>query len=169
MTRSLALLFVCALLAGCGGGDDDGGSDGGDGPSDTAFAAEVNKICAEGEKKISEIQPLPEGDKANNPDEVRAAVAGALEKTAEAYQPYLDRLRDVEPPEELSEGYSAFLDGIEGAFDKIPEVADATRANDQDRLEELAQEFTEVAQDTRPFAEEHGLTECLQDQPEAGG
>ena len=169
MTRSLTLLLVCALLAGCGGDDDDGGSDGGDGSSESAFTAEVNKICAEGEKAISEIEPLPEGEKANNPEEVRTAVANALEKTAEAYQPYLDRLRDVEPPEELAEGYSAFLDGIEGAFDKIPEVADATRANDQERLEELAQEFTDVAQDTRPFAEEHGLTECLQDQPETPG
>jgi hypothetical protein len=172
MTRSLPLLFVCALLAGCGGGDDEGSSEGGDGGgggSRDAFVAEVNKICAEGEQAISEIDPVPQGEEApKTPDEVRTFTADALERTAEAYQPYLDRLRDVEAPEELADGYAAFLEGIEGAFDKIPEVADATRANDRDKLEELAGEFTQVAEETRPFAEQNGLTDCLPDQAESG-
>lgn len=147
-------MLTCALLAGCGGGDDDGGGSG-DGPTREDFAAQVNEICEEGEQEIASIEP--EGG------DTRQAAADALEEASEAYQPYLDRLHDVEAPEEIADEYSRFLDGIESAFNKIPEVAEATRENDEEKLQELADEFTQIAQDTRPFAEENRLSGCLPD------
>ena len=53
--------------------------------------------------------------------------------------------------------------GSSDAFGKIGELADATRENDSAKLQELSQQFTEIAQDTRPFAEQNGLDDCLPD------
>jgi hypothetical protein len=91
-------------------------------------------------------------------------VADALEETADAYAPYLERLRALEPPSELEQDWTSFLDGVESAFDQIPELADATRAGDRGRLRQLSEEFTRIARETRPFAEQHGLDDCLPDE-----
>ena len=90
-------------------------------------------------------------------------VGDLLEETAASYDPYLERLAELEPPEELADEWSSFLDGINEAFDLIPELADATRENDEEQLSELTQRFTEIAGDTRPFAERTGLDDCLPD------
>ena len=87
-----------------------------------------------------------------------------LERTAEAYEPYMERLRALDPPADLAENWTSFLDGVERAFDLIPELADATRAGDQDKLTELSEEFTRIARETRPFAEDNRLDDCLPDQ-----
>ena len=76
----------------------------------------------------------------------------------------LDDLRAVEAPEELREDWSRFLDGIQEAFDKFPELADATRDGDREKLEELTSDFTRIASDTRPFAERNDLQDCLPEQ-----
>ena len=91
-------------------------------------------------------------------------VATVLERTAEAYEPYMERLRELDPPSDLSENWTSFLDGVERAFDLIPELAEATRAGDQKRLEELSTEFTRIARETRPFAEDNRLDDCLPEQ-----
>ena len=86
-----------------------------------------------------------------------------LEQTAEEYRPNLDRMRDLEAPEDLADEWSSFLEGITEAFDLIPELADATRDNDKDKLSELTRKFSDIAGDTRPFAEQTGLDDCLPD------
>jgi len=163
MTRSFLLVLVCALLAGCGGGDDGGGSDDGGGPSKEDFIAQANEICAEGEKKLQEFTPDEPVEQGASAEELRDTVANELEKAAEAYDPYLERLRELDPPDDLADGWTSFMEGIEDAFGKIGELADATRENDSAKLQELSQQFTEIAQDTRPFAEQNGLDDCLPD------
>ena len=158
MTRLLLILtFATAALAGCGGDDSSSTGD---------FVADANKICREGEEKIQEVtreQSESAGD-AESLEEQRKLVADTLERTAEAYEPYMERLRALDPPSDLQENWTTFLDGVESAFDKIPELADATRAGDQQRLTELSEEFTQIARDTRPFAEDNRLDDCLPDQ-----
>lgn len=169
MTRLLLIVaLILAALAGCGGGDDggsNGGSDG-DGPSREQFVADANEICRDGERKVAEITQdgQQELQQAKSDKQRRGAVADSLEQTSEEYRPYLDRLRDLEPPSDLADEWSSFLDGIAEAFDLIPELADATRANDEEQLSELAREFSSIARDTRPFAENAGLDDCLPDQ-----
>jgi hypothetical protein len=157
MTRwALILVLALTAAAGCGGGGDDAGDD---------FVADANRICREGEERLQQVtreqQEAAREQNLNSLDEQQEAVATALEATAEAYAPYMERLRELEPPAELEAGWTGFLDGVGRAFELIPELADATRSDDRDQLRELSTEFTRIAQDTRPFAEDNGLDDCL--------
>jgi hypothetical protein len=164
MTRLLVLLALgLAVLTGCGGGDGD--SDG-DGPSRQEFVNDANAICREGEQKIAEVSRAgrQELQQAGTEQQQRAAVAEILERTTEEYRPYLDRLRELEPPADIAGQWSRFVDGISEAFDLIPELAAATRDNDEQKLAELNRQFTDLARATRPFAQDTGLDDCLPDE-----
>jgi uncharacterized protein YpuA (DUF1002 family) len=163
MARALVTLtFLLAMLAGCGGGDDSDAG-GGDTLTQEEFVSQANKICREGSEKINgttqEIQQKLQD--AKSADEQQKVVADVLEETAKDYDPYLQRLHDLKPPDNLSADWSKFLDGIDKAFDLIPELADATRAGDRDKLSNLTTQFTQIAGDTRPFATKYKLDDCL--------
>jgi hypothetical protein len=158
MTRlALLLLLALGLLAGCGGGDDS---------STEEFVADANRICREGAKKLEEVtrEQQEELGQLDSLEQQQEAVAAALERSAEEYQPYMERLRALEPPDDLADGWDDFLGGVEEAFDLIPDLAEATRGSDRERLRELSEEFTRIARETRPFAEDHRLDDCLPDQ-----
>jgi hypothetical protein len=167
MTRALLLLTLAlALLAGCGGGDDGGGGGGGGSAlSKDKFVSDANKICREGEQKITEVSKgAPEKvQQAKTTEEQQKVIADVLEDTAKEYDPYLARLNDLNPPQELSAGWDEFIGGVGDAFDLIPELADATRAGDRDKLKELTARFTKIADDTRPFAQTNRLDDCMPD------
>jgi hypothetical protein len=164
MARVLLMLAVAlAPLTGCGGGDD-GGSD--DDPTRKEFVADANAICREGEQKIDEVsqEGQQELQEATTEQQRRVAVADILERTTEEYRPYLDRLRELQPPDDLADDWTSFVDGITEAFDLIPELAAATRDNGEQKLAELNRQFTDIASETRPFAEQAGLDDCLPDE-----
>jgi hypothetical protein len=154
----LTLALAVSALAGCGGDDDGGGS----APSREQFVADANRICREGETTRDQQAKIKQ---ASSPQEQQKVVADALESATEEYEPYMDRLRALEPPEDLAKGWGSFLDGVQQAFDLIPELADATREGDRQKLSELTTKFSDIAGDTRPFAQQQGLDDCL---PENG-
>lgn len=162
----LALALGLALVAGCGGGDNDGGGGGGDAMSREDFVAEANKICREGEEKINakaqEVQEKIQ-DAGSNAEDQQKAVADVLEQTAKEYDPYLERLGDLKPPEDLQADWDKFVAGVNDAFELIPDLADATRDGDRDKLSELTTRFSQIAGDTRPFAQKYELDDCLPD------
>jgi hypothetical protein len=167
MTRAfLALVLGLALVAGCGGDDNDGGGGGGDAMSREDFVSEANKICREGEEKINakaqEVQEKIQ-DAGSSAEEQQKAVADVLEETAKEYDPYLERLGDLKPPEDLQADWDKFLAGVNDAFELIPDLADATRDGDRDKLSELTTRFSQIAGDTRPFAQKYKLDDCLPD------
>jgi hypothetical protein len=167
MTRHLVSLGVAlALLAGCGGGDDDGG--GGE-PTKQEFVAEANRICREGEEQIASSTAGLQAEvrRAGSPMAQQKVIADALEDTARDYEPFLHRLHDLEPPESLAGEWGRFMDGIGEAFDLFPQLADAYRESDRAKLSELTGRFAAIARDTRPFAEENGLDDCLPDTGQA--
>jgi hypothetical protein len=168
MTRALlTLTLALALLAGCGGGNGGGGAAGGGGDalSKDAFVAEANKICREGEQKITDVTKGSQEkvQQAKTTEEQQKVIADVLENTAKEYDPYLARLNGLKAPQELSAGWDKFVGGVGDAFALIPELADATRAGDRAKLQELTDTFTKIADDTRPFAQTNKLTDCLPD------
>ncbi len=144
-----------ALLAGCGGGDDDG-------PSKERFVADANRICREGEARIADVTREQRGRLREAVGD-RQAIADVLEATTAAYEPYFERLRALDAPSELEKGWTRFLDGVGEAFDLIPELADATRERDREKLAGLTSKFSAIADETRPFAQQNGLSDCLPD------
>src|SRR5262245_48456268 len=161
----LTLTFALAIFAGCGGDDDSGGNGGGgEAMTQEELVAEANKICREGSEKINaksqEIQQKIQ-DAGADIEAQQKAVADVLEDTAKEYDPYLDRLQDLNPPEDLQDDWEKFVNGINKAFDLIPELADATRDGDEDKLRDLTDDFTKIAGDTRPFASKYKLDDCL--------
>ena len=171
MTRTLLTLGVAlALVAGCGGGDDNkssGGGGGGEPLSQTDLVSKANQICREGSKKINtkaqEVQSKIQ--EAKSAEEQQKVVADVLEDTAKEYDPYLDQLRDLTPPDDLKADWDKFMAGIDKAFGLIPDLADATRDGDRTKLQDLTDQFTQIAGDTRPFAQKYKLDDCL---PENG-
>jgi uncharacterized phage infection (PIP) family protein YhgE len=162
MTRSLlTLALALAFVAGCGGGDDSGG--GGEPLSQDEFVSQANKICREGAAKInSKTQEVKDKiAQAKTAEEQEKAVADVLEETAKEYDPYLERLGDLKAPKDISDDWKKFLDGINDAFDLIPDLADATRDGDKDKLAQLTTKFSQIAGDTRPFAQTYKLDDCL--------
>jgi SMC interacting uncharacterized protein involved in chromosome segregation len=168
MARLLLTLTVALtmLVVGCGGDDSGGGGGGGGGDEMTQeeFVSEANKICREGSEKINakseEIQKKIQ-DAGADVEAQQKALAEVLEDTAKEYDPYLDRLGDLNPPENIQADWDKFLDGINKAFDLIPDLADATRDGDRDKLQDLTTDFTKIAEDTRPFASKYKLDDCL--------
>jgi hypothetical protein len=158
MSRVLSIaLALLAVLAGCGGDEGGGGGDGGGGElSREAFVAEANEICREGEQAIA----------GKFDDE--AATPESLEEIADAYEPYLGRLRALEPPSELSDDWDDFLGGVAEGFELLPDLARAAEAEDTDELERISQRAQEIAEETRPFAQSNDLDDCLPD-GETGG
>lgn len=148
-------MLALALLAGCGGGGDEA-------PSKERFVADANRICREGEARIADVS-REQQDRLRDAAGDRQAIADVLEATTAAYEPYFERLRRLEAPSELQEGWARFLDGVGEAFDLIPDLADATRERDRDALAELTSRFSEIADETRPFAQQNGLSDCLPD------
>jgi hypothetical protein len=168
MTRSLLTFAVgMALLAGCGGDDGNGG---GGTMSRDEFVSKANEICREGAEKINaktqEVQDKIQ--QADSAEEQQKAVADVLEDTAKEYDPYLERLGDLKPPDELSDGWQKFLAGVNDAFDLIPDLADATRDGDREKLSQLTTKFSQIAGDTRPFAQKYELNDCLPENSPSG-
>jgi hypothetical protein len=166
MRRSLLTLALglTIVAAGCGGGGSDGGDHaGGHALSQEEFVSQANRICRAGAEKINakakEVQSRIQD--AKSAEEQQKAVADVLEETAKEYDPYLAQLGDLHPPDAISADWRKFLDGVNEAFDLIPDLADATRAGNRDKLSELTTKFSQIAGDTRPFAQKYKLDDCL--------
>jgi hypothetical protein len=146
MRRLALVVLLVPVLAGCGG----------DSSSSEDFTADANRICREAAAEVAEV--ARETPRSGDP---QAAAADVLERGVAVYEPYMDRLRALEAPEDLRADWDAFLDRVQQAFDLFPRLAAATRTRDRRELSELAGRFTQIAGDTRPFAERQGLEDCL--------
>jgi hypothetical protein len=142
--RRLAVLLLL-VLAGCGGSG---------GPSHEEFAAQANRICREGQARVTEIAEQVEG---RRPEEV----ADAIEQASDEFDPVLRRLRGLEAPEDIRNDWDAFLADIGEATELLGQVADAVRSGDREQGAELAARYEEIARQTRPFAQQYNLDACL--------
>ena len=157
MRLLLLLTLGCALaLASCGGDDEEPAGAGSGGDSD--WTAQVNKICRQNQADSQRIATEVQEEVGSGPK----ATAEIIERSTETSRGLIDDLRDVQTPDDVSEDYDAFLDGIEEGIDLYPELAESVRENKQNP--DLAKDFERLANETRPFAKEHGLSDCIPSQ-----
>jgi hypothetical protein len=158
MRRLTALLLSCSAiaLAACGGDDGD------DSPEpnrvrEDEWAAQVNEICRDNRDRSLAIaaEVRNEGLTGNQ------AAAEVLERAQPLQDELIEDVAEVPAPPELQEDFDRFVDRIRDTLPLFERLAEATREGREDP--ELNTALIEVAADTRPFATEHGLTDCLTD------
>jgi hypothetical protein len=140
-----AALAAVALLAACGcsGGEN----------AEEAFRAEANAICADFDERIDSV-PTPQ-TLAELADSA-AEVAGLIEEGA-------SRLQDLEPPEQVAQAWSDWLDLNDTAAESAAQISAAAAAEDRERIVELAEQADEDEAASDALAEELGLADCVVD------
>ena len=157
MRLSLALLVSGSLLiAGCGGGDDSSSSSGA--TTEKEWAGEVADVCRKSEaaakKAATEGQQKGLGQ--------QELIAYVLDESIPIQKNLVEDLDAIEAPEDIQDDYDQFVSRLREGLPLFEQLADAVRENKRDP--ELEAKFKQLGQDTRPFAEEHGLKACLADQ-----
>jgi ElaB/YqjD/DUF883 family membrane-anchored ribosome-binding protein len=151
MARRLptALLLASALLATAAAGC--GGSDTGQ-VSAEELVSRADQICSEGRERFEEVQ-------AESP----SSASAAAEQTGELAQiagDELDELREIRPPDELSEPYDDYLEARERALELLEQGRDAAEDKDADAYE-AAQAKAAAEQDERlKLARAVGFEQC---------
>ena len=132
----------CTLLlaaAGCTGGS---GSD---------FAGEANALCADYDERIAAVETPADLD--------------ALDRSAEEIAALIEEgtaaLRELEPPEDLEDGFDDWLDLSDQSAANARQISAAAAAGDRERIVELAALAEQNEADADALAEELGLEECL--------
>ncbi|MBJ7471637.1 MAG: hypothetical protein JHD16_10065 [Solirubrobacteraceae bacterium] len=187
----IALSLSAVALAGCGGDDPEpvatpapattpaASTPQAAGPAQTATVEPAVEPEGNGEKKSKKAKDAPEWVNSVNarckqyqddttklmtefsqsgstsPD----AVYGAMDDLVPLGKKMVSDLRSVDVPGDLAQQWTGFLDTLNGAFDLMPKMAKSLSAGKED--EALMTEFQSIEKKTRPFAEEHGLSECL--------
>lgn len=159
-------LVGLVLLAGCGSSDDQGTSDAGSETlSQEEFVEQANALCRENKAEAERIAADAIANAQAEGSTPEEATAEVLERGADGAEQSVEELWELEPPEEVQEDFDEFLGQLERANELIPELARATRENDQESLMQLTTEFLEIAGPTRAFVQEQGITDCLPETP----
>ena len=167
--RLLVLLALCCsvCLVACGGDDEEAAPTGSGAAAESAsgggsedWTTEVNAVCKRSQAETKKLAARAQEDTQATDEKLTAEI---IERSVPLQQELLDELGGVEPPEELAGEYDDFLARIGDGVELFPRLADSIRSGKEDQ--ELAAEFEAIADDTRPFAQEHGLDACV---PEAG-
>ena len=132
----------CALVlaaAGCSGGSGDD------------FAAEANAVCADYDERIAAIETPADLD----------ALSGSAEEIAALIEEGTAALRELQPPEDLADGFDEWLELNDEAAANARQISAAAEAGDRERIVELAALAEEGEANADALAEELGLEECL--------
>jgi hypothetical protein len=139
----VAALAAALIAAGCGGDDDDD-----DIADRAALIQEADAICAEGDREIdAEAQDVFGGAQQEPPPAEQEAF---VEDTViPNIQDQIDQLRELDPPDEDADEFTAILDEAQAALDELEQDPAAFVGGGQNP-------FAEVNQMAREF----GLEEC---------
>jgi hypothetical protein len=138
MKLALLIVVLCSVaVGGCGAGDDAGGGSP-SGPTESEWRSKVTKACkgiqTDSQQVLADVQKEKLGE--------RATAAEVIDRSVPIIEKRLDEMKAIEAPASLRKDYDAFVG----------------------KLAETVELFPRIADDTRPFATEHRLTECLTDQ-----
>lgn len=144
MLRLLLIGALAATLAGCGGG--------GDRLSKEEFVRQ-NETCQEFERKITAL---------GEPENL-GAVEGFADESAEIARDGREKLRDLEPPEDLAESYDRLVETLDEAILAIERIGEAAADGDESEVQRIAEESEQKDADSDRIARELGLDDCAED------
>jgi hypothetical protein len=140
----LAAVGAAALIAGCGGGSDTSSAD--------DFRAQADEVCADANERIGTLtEPGP-------PAEVLPYLQAGLPIQAEE----LERIRALDPPEDLRADFEEATDLLQQRQDAIQQAADRIEAGEDPEavIRDVGPEITRLRDEARAKARELGLSVC---------
>lgn len=158
--KSLAplLAVLCLGAAGCGG-DDDSSSD--SASSEELPASELitsaDQICRDGVERFAEIQSKTPG----SAEEAETQTGDLVDVASEE----LEELRALNPPEELSAPYDAYLESRATALEQLERGRDAAADRDTEAYVEARNEANAGQPQRLKLAKAVGLKSCSQPAP----
>jgi predicted small lipoprotein YifL len=142
---SLAAVTALIALAGCG-------DEGPEQVSAEELVAKGDAICREGQQNFDEIQSKPLRNANDAVDQTQALIDAAEDE--------LNDLRDLVPPDELSEAYDSYLDARIRAIEVFKQGRDAAeRDDDQGYIDAQARAAAGAAK-RRQLAQGVGFQVC---------
>lgn len=177
--RSLVALSLSAVvLAGCGGDDEprdsastpvapaaqQSGQVPEDSPADAKkkpagptpeWVDDVNARCKKHEAATNKVLKEFQKNGVSGPE----SAAEAMEEVVPLGRKLIADLREAEVPADVKVRWIAFLDSLDGAFDLIPQLTKTLTTGKENP--ELMKKLEKIEKDTRPFADQYGLTGCL--------
>jgi hypothetical protein len=149
----VALMLAALVMPACGGGDD------GDGVSREDYAEQVNEICADVERELTELGIAG----AETPAEITALIDDVIAKSRAA----VNRLKALDRPSgDSGETADRFVETLEReleteALPALKDLGDAIRTGDREAAAAAAERLTrlENAESDR-FARELGADAC---------
>jgi len=133
------------LAAGCGGGD--AGK-----LSKEEYVSKLNAICADFNAKQKEIgvpQSIPE-------------VAEKGPEIIDEFDKALDKVKDLEPPDEIADQANRFIELTDQQRDLVQELIDAAKDNDAARLREIGSKIEPIDAEADQIATELGAPACAE-------
>jgi len=140
----LAAVGAAALIAGCGGGSDSSSAD--------EFRSQADEICADANERIGTLtEPGPP-----------AAVLPYLQAGLPIQAEELERIRELDPPDDLQADFDEATDLLQQRQDAIQQAADRIEAGEDPEavIRDLGPEITRLRDEARVKAGELGLTVC---------
>jgi soluble cytochrome b562 len=147
----LAALGAVALIAGCGGGSDS--------LSAEEFRSQADAVCADAERQIDDLTEPRSGEQ----------VLAFLRAGLPIQEAQLERLREIEPPDDLRSDYDEGMDLLEQQIAAIDAAADRIEAGEDPEavLGEVDEEISSLGDEADERARALGLTVCGADDDDA--
>ena len=148
----LAAVGAVALIAGCGGGSDSSSAD--------DFRRQADEICADANARIDTLtEPGPP-----------AAVLPYLHEGLPILAEELERIREIDPPDDLQADFDEATDLLQQRQDAIQQAADRIEAGEDPEavIRDAGPEIQRLRDEARVKARELGLSVCGADDAAAG-
>jgi hypothetical protein len=146
---AMAMVVATGVIAGCGGGDDDGG-----GLSQAELEKQTAAICKEGQSKL---QAIPEPADITDPGQA-AKYLGAVLTAADGQ---ITKLKALEPADDIKANYDAYLAEVQESRDILGGIRDKANAQDPSGMQDLERYLSgEREKATKAAATKAGLKTC---------
>jgi hypothetical protein len=147
MNRTLVISLVLAataalVAAGCGGG-------GKEPLSKAEYAAKADAACAAANAKGKDLDLTSTEKIASNGDKAK----DILDELA-------NKVDALDPPDELKDSASSFVDGLQQEANQFGDIVDAAKDGDEDKIKEIQGKLTSEGAATSEDARFIGATGC---------